>query len=106
MDIARKIRSEYNKAGKIAEQAISSIRTVYAFVGEKKTVEEFSTALNVSKKLGLRQGLVKGLAVGSGAAIFAIWSILSYYGSRLVMYHGVRGGTVFSAGNSIIVGGR
>lgn len=106
MDLSREIRSEYNKACTIAEQAISSIRTVYAFAGEKKTVEEFSRALNVSTELGLRQGLVKGLAIGSNAAIFATWSILSYYGSRLVMYHGFRGGTVFAVGNSIIAGGQ
>ncbi|PON59414.1 ABC transporter [Parasponia andersonii] len=106
LELSREIRSEYNKAGTIAEQAISSIRTVYAFVGEKKTLVEFSSALNVSTKLGLKQGLVKGLAIGSGATIFAIWSLLSYYGSRLVMYNGFQGGTVFAATNSIIVGGR
>ena len=47
MDIARKIRDEYGKAGTIVEQAISSVRTVYSFVGESKTIEEYSTALQV-----------------------------------------------------------
>ena len=105
MDLSEKIRKEYNKAGTIAERAISSIRTVYAFVGEKKTIQEFSKALCGSTKLGLRQGLVKGLAIGSGASVFAIWSFLSYFGSRLVMYQGVKGGTIFGAGISIINGG-
>ncbi|KAM0947899.1 putative Type 1 protein exporter [Dioscorea sansibarensis] len=36
--ISSKIREEYNKAGHIAEQAISSRRTVYSFVGQRKTV--------------------------------------------------------------------
>ncbi|PON37425.1 ABC transporter type 1, transmembrane domain containing protein [Trema orientale] len=106
VDLSGKIRSEYNTAGTLAEQAISSIRTVYAFVGEKKTVAIFSSALNASAKLGLRQGLIKGLAIGSNAMVFAIWSILSYYGSRLVMYDGVRGGTIFAVGSSVIIGGR
>lgn len=72
MSLARKIRIEYNKAGDIAEQAVSSIRTVYAFVGETKTINEFSAALQGSVKLGLRQGLAKGLAIGSNGVIFAI----------------------------------
>ncbi|KAE8710012.1 ABC transporter B family member 17 [Hibiscus syriacus] len=103
--IARKIREEYNKAGIIAEQAISSIRTVYAFVGESKTIAEFSVALQGSVKLGLRQGLAKGLAIGSNGVVFATWSFLAYYGSRMVMYHGAKGGTVFVVGAAIAMGG-
>ncbi|KAH7553986.1 hypothetical protein JRO89_XS12G0090700 [Xanthoceras sorbifolium] len=105
MGLARKIREEYNKAGTIAEQAISSIRTVYAFVGETKTITEFSSALQGSVELGLKQGLAKGLAIGSNGIVFAIWSFMSYYGSRMVMYHGARGGTVFAVGAAIAVGG-
>lgn len=105
MGLARKIREEYNKAGTIAEQAISSIRTVYSFVGESKTIDAFSDALQGSVKLGLKQGLAKGLAIGSNGVVFAIWSFLSYYGSRMVMYHGAKGGTVFAVGASIALGG-
>jgi len=103
--IARKKREEYNKAGTIAEQAVSSIRTVYAFVGESKTLSEFSKALEGSVKLGLRQGLAKGLAIGSNSIVFAIWSFMAYYGSRMVMYHGYKGGTVYAVGTSITFGG-
>ncbi|KAF8010919.1 hypothetical protein BT93_J1528 [Corymbia citriodora subsp. variegata] len=105
MNLARKIRKEYNKAGEVAEQAVSSIRTVYAFVGEDKTIAEYSTALRGSVELGLRQGLAKGLAIGSNGVVFAIWSFMSYYGSRMVMYHGAKGGTVFAVGAAIAVGG-
>ncbi|KAF8031806.1 hypothetical protein BT93_D0885 [Corymbia citriodora subsp. variegata] len=103
--IARKIREEYTKAGTIAEQAVSSIRTVYAFVGESKTLSEFSKALEGSVKLGLRQGLAKGLAIGSNSIVFAIWSFMAYYGSRMVMYHGYKGGTVYVVGMAVTVGG-
>ncbi|KAL3723206.1 hypothetical protein ACJRO7_035393 [Eucalyptus globulus] len=103
--IARKIRGEYNKAGTIAEQALSSIRTVYAFAGESKTLSEFSKALEGSVKLGLRQGLAKGLAIGSNSIVFAIWSFMAYYGSRMVMYHGYKGGTVYVVGAAITFGG-
>lgn len=105
MGLAKKIRDEYNKAGTIAEQAISSIRTVYSFAGENKTIVAFSDALEGSVKLGLKQGLAKGLAIGSNGVVFAIWSFMAYYGSRMVMYHGAKGGTVFAVGASLALGG-
>ncbi|KAF7134904.1 hypothetical protein RHSIM_Rhsim08G0062600 [Rhododendron simsii] len=105
MGIARKMRVEYNKAGTVAEQAISSIRTVYAFVGESKTIANYSAALQGTVKLGLRQGLAKGLAIGGNSIVFAIWSFTAYYGSRLVMYHGAHGGAVYVVGTTMIFSG-
>ncbi|KAK6155143.1 hypothetical protein DH2020_009391 [Rehmannia glutinosa] len=105
MSIARKIKDEYNKAGVIVEQAISSVRTVYSFVGESKTIAAYSVALEETLKLGMRQGLAKGLAIGSNGVVFAIWSFMSYYGSRLVLYHGAQGGNIFAVGVSITIGG-
>ncbi|XP_004304963.1 PREDICTED: ABC transporter B family member 15-like [Fragaria vesca subsp. vesca] len=103
--ISGKRRQEHIKTGTIAEQAISSIRTVYAYVGENKTITQFSAAIHGSTKLGLKQGLVKGLAIGSTYTVFAIWAVMSYLGSRMVIYHGALGGTVFAVGVSIINGG-
>lgn len=105
MGLAREIRDEYGKAGAVAEQAVSSVRTVYSFVAEARTMERFSAALQDSVRLGLRQGLAKGLAIGSNGITFAIWAFNVWYGSRLVMYHGAQGGTVFAVSASIVVGG-
>jgi ATP-binding cassette subfamily B (MDR/TAP) protein 1 len=102
---SRKLNEAYNIAGNIAEQALSSIRTVFAFVGEERTMTKFSDALNVTVKLGLKQGLVKGLAVGSGGLVFVIWAFNAWYGSRLVMYHGARGGRIFVTSGCILMGG-
>ncbi|KAJ0043447.1 hypothetical protein Pint_19371 [Pistacia integerrima] len=106
MNLARKMAEEYNKAGTIAEQAISSIRTVYSFVGETKTINEFSSALESLVNLGVKQGLAKGWAVGSNNIIYAIWSFVAYYGGTMVMYHGAKGGTVYAVASAIAVGGR
>lgn len=106
LSLARKTREEYNKAGTIAEQAISSITTVYSFVGETKTINEFSSALEILVELGVTQGLAKGWAVGSNSIVYAIWSFVAYYGARLVMYHGAHGGTVFAVANAISNGGQ
>ncbi|KAJ0704244.1 putative ABC-type xenobiotic transporter [Helianthus annuus] len=105
MRLSREIREEYNKADTVAQQAFSSVRTVYSFVGEKRTIKDYSDALEGTVKLGLKQGLAKGLAIGSKGVTFAVWAFLCWYGSRLVMYHGARGGTVWSVGALIAFGG-
>ncbi|RCV06779.1 hypothetical protein SETIT_1G191000v2 [Setaria italica] len=103
--IARRIREQYARPGAIAEQAVSSARTVYSFAAERSTVARFAAALEESMRLGLKQGLAKGLAIGSNAVTFAISAFTLWYGSRLVMYHGYQGGAVFSVSSAIVNGG-
>ncbi|CAN7025892.1 unnamed protein product [Brassica rapa subsp. trilocularis] len=105
ISITRKIREEYKEAGSIAEQAISLVRTVYAFGSETKLIAKFSAALEGSMKLGLRQGLAKGLALGSNGIIYAIWGFMTWYGSRMVMYHGAKGGNIFAVIMCVTSGG-
>ncbi|CAL9779205.1 unnamed protein product [Musa acuminata subsp. burmannicoides] len=105
MDLAKNIRDEYEKAGAIAEQAVSSVRTAYSSGAELRTMSMFSNALEDSVKLGLRQGLAKGVAVGSNAVTFAIWAFITWYGSRVAMHHGVKGGHIFAVGTAIVRGG-
>ncbi|PUZ76060.1 hypothetical protein GQ55_1G260600 [Panicum hallii var. hallii] len=104
-DLARRIRDQYARPGAVAEQAVSSVRTVYSFVAERATMARFSAALEESARLGLRQGLAKGVAVGSNGIAFAIYAFNIWYGSRLVMYHGYPGGTVFVVSSLIVIGG-
>ncbi|KAL8154316.1 hypothetical protein V2J09_012076 [Rumex salicifolius] len=105
MGTARKIREEYKEAGSIVEQAIASIRTVYAFVGEADTISRFSSSLQGSMRLGLKQGLAKGFAIGSSCLILGVSAFNCWYGSRLVINHGIQGGTVFAVGATIVGGG-
>ncbi|CAH2045069.1 unnamed protein product [Thlaspi arvense] len=105
IDVSRKIREEYNEAGSIAEQAISLVRTVYAFGSERMMLSKFSAALQGSVKLGLKQGLAKGIALGSNGISYAVWGFMTWYGSRMVMDHGAKGGTIFAVIVCISFGG-
>ncbi|KAL6650704.1 hypothetical protein ACP70R_009629 [Stipagrostis hirtigluma subsp. patula] len=105
LGISRRIREQYALPAAVAEQAVSSARTVYSFAAEGSTVARFSAALEESARLGVRQGLAKGLALGSNGVTFAIWAFNIWYGSRLVMYHGYPGGTVFAVSSAIVNGG-
>ncbi|CAN6246848.1 unnamed protein product [Urochloa humidicola] len=105
LGLARRTRDTYARPAAIAEQALSSVRTVYSFVAEASTAARFSAALEESVRLGLRQGLAKGVALGSNGIRFAIFAFNVWYGSRLVMDHGYKGGTVFVVSSVIVFGG-
>ncbi|EES06419.2 putative multidrug resistance protein [Sorghum bicolor] len=105
ISLARRIRELHTRPGAIAEQAISSVRTVYSFVAERSTAARFAAALDESVRLGLKQGLAKGVALGTGGIRIAILAFTVWYGSRLVMYHGYRGGTVYNVALIIVFGG-
>ncbi|XP_057484958.1 putative multidrug resistance protein [Actinidia eriantha] len=104
-ELGKNIQEAYGVAGGIAEQAFSSIRTVYSYVGENRTNEIFLAALERSMDFGIRQGLVKGFAIGSVGIAFAVWSFQAWYGSVLVTKYGAKGGDVFMAGVCIVSGG-
>ncbi|KAJ9169431.1 hypothetical protein P3X46_017631 [Hevea brasiliensis] len=105
MHIGTMGKEAYAVAGGIAEQAISSIRTVYSYVGEHQTLERFGNALQKSMELGIKQGLAKGLLIGSMGMIFAVWGFLAWAGSVLVTEKGEKGGAVFVSGICTILGG-
>ncbi|KDP26713.1 hypothetical protein JCGZ_17871 [Jatropha curcas] len=98
-------KEAYAIAGGIAEQAISSIRTVYSYVGEHQILDKFGNALEKSMKLGIKQGFTKGLLIGSMGMIFAAWAFLAWVGSVLVTEGGEKGGAVFVSGTCVILGG-
>ncbi|KAF5199427.1 Lipid A export ATP-binding/permease protein MsbA [Thalictrum thalictroides] len=103
--IGQKIHAAYSVAGGISEQALSSIRVIFSYVGERRTAEIFSAALDPSLKLGIKQGLVKGLAIGSIGITFAVWALQAWYGSILVTKKESKGGDILTAGVCIVYGG-
>ena len=103
--LGTKMKDAYGIAGSIAEQAISSIHTTYSYVGEHQTLHRFSCALKKSMKLGIKQGLTKGLLIGSMETIYAVWAFQAWVGSVLVIQGSETGSIVFIAGVCIMVGG-
>ncbi|XVE74907.1 hypothetical protein DITRI_Ditri12bG0056200 [Diplodiscus trichospermus] len=105
MNIGAEMKAAYGNAGGIAEQAVSSIRTVYSYVAEHQTVDKFSNALEKSMELGMKGGFTKGLLIGSMGMIYAVWAFQAWAGGVLVTEKGESGGAVFVAGICIILGG-
>ncbi|XP_066314909.1 putative ABC transporter B family member 8 isoform X1 [Miscanthus floridulus] len=103
--LSRQSRHEYAKANSLVEQALGSIKTVYSFTAEKRIIQRYTAILDKTIKLGIKQGIAKGLAVGFTGLSFAIWAFLAWYGGRLVMFHHVSGGRIYAAGISFVLGG-
>ncbi|KAL8489716.1 hypothetical protein ACS0TY_025564 [Phlomoides rotata] len=103
--LSRESFKEYGKANCIVGQALSSIKTVYSFTAERSIIDKYSVILDRAKKLGIKQGVAKGIAIGSTGLSFAIWALLAWYGSHLVMYRGESGGRIYAAALSFVLGG-
>ncbi|KAH0986856.1 hypothetical protein GBA52_014033 [Prunus armeniaca] len=105
MGLVMKGIEAYGVAGGFAEQAISSVRTVYSYVAENQTLNRFSTSLQKVTKLGIKVGLVKGLLMGSMGIIYIGWGFQAWVGTYLVTQKGEDGGHVFVAGFNVLMGG-
>lgn len=104
--LSEKGEAAYAEAGKVAEEVISQIRTVYAFVGEEKAVKTYSNSLKMALKTGKRSGLAKGVGVGfTYALLFCAWALLLWYSGILVRHGKANGGKAFTTIINVIFSG-
>uniref|UniRef100_A0AAY4E0D0 Bile salt export pump n=1 Tax=Denticeps clupeoides TaxID=299321 RepID=A0AAY4E0D0_9TELE len=76
----------YAKAGAVADEVLSSIRTVAAFGGEMKEVERYDRNLISAQRWGIRKGLIMGFFTGfMWLVIFLCYALAFWYGSSLVV---------------------
>lgn len=105
MGFVMKSIEAYGVAGGIAEQALSSIRTVFSYVGENQTLNRFSSALQKVLVFGIKLGLTKGLMLGTMGVIYIGWGFQAWVGTYLVTQKDEEGGHVFIAGFNVLMGG-
>uniref|UniRef100_A0A8C2YGB1 Bile salt export pump n=1 Tax=Coturnix japonica TaxID=93934 RepID=A0A8C2YGB1_COTJA len=83
--VSRELKA-YAKAGAVADEVLSSIRTVAAFGGEKKEVERYDKNLVYAQHWGIRKGIIMGLFSGyMWFVIFLCYALAFWYGSKLVL---------------------
>ncbi|WCJ39357.1 ABC transporter family protein [Euphorbia peplus] len=105
--LATKEEASYRKAGGIAEQAISSIRTVFSFVAEDSLAEKYADLLMKSVPIGLKVGFAKGAGMGVIYLVtYATWALAFWYGSILVSNREIKGGDAIACFFGVNVGGR
>uniref|UniRef100_A0A8C4NZR3 ATP-binding cassette, sub-family B (MDR/TAP), member 11a n=1 Tax=Dicentrarchus labrax TaxID=13489 RepID=A0A8C4NZR3_DICLA len=76
----------YAKAGAVADEVLSSIRTVAAFGGEEKESERYDRNLVEAQNFGVKKGTVIGVFQGYlWCIIFFCFALAFWYGSKLVI---------------------
>ncbi|XP_075982316.1 multi drug resistance 50 [Anticarsia gemmatalis] len=74
------------KAGAIAEEVLSAIRTVYAFSGQRKEIERYEVHLKDARKINIKKGLFNGIAMGTlFLCIFCAYALSFWFGYQLMI---------------------
>ncbi|PKA66622.1 ABC transporter B family member 19 [Apostasia shenzhenica] len=94
--------------GRLSEGAwaIAQVRAVYSFVGESKSLNSYSDAIQHTLKLGYKAGMAKGLGIGCTYGIACMsWALVFWYAGVFIRNGQSDGGKAFTAIFSAIVGG-
>ncbi|KAF8939988.1 P-loop containing nucleoside triphosphate hydrolase protein [Dissophora ornata] len=102
---ASKGQDSYSKAGSIAEQAFSSIRTIVAFGGQKRETEAYIQQLNAAFATGKQRSIATGLGLGSFMLIlFSTYGLAFWFGAHQVYDGNMQSGQVVSVFMGMIIG--
>ncbi|KAJ9585114.1 hypothetical protein L9F63_020544, partial [Diploptera punctata] len=84
--LAKKELAAYGKAGTIAEQVLSSIRTVVAFGGQASEAERYKANLVHAKNINVKRSFFSGLGFGLlWFFIYASYALAFWFGVGLVL---------------------
>ncbi|XP_056340958.1 ATP-binding cassette sub-family B member 5 isoform X2 [Oenanthe melanoleuca] len=76
--------SAYAKAGAVAEEILTAIRTVVAFNGQQKALEKYDANLEMAKRVGIQKSITTNTCLGlSQFFIFGSYALAFWYGTKL-----------------------
>ena len=74
--LSKKEMAAYAKAGAIALEVLSSIRTVFSFNGQKKELDRYCDNLDRAKRVGIQKGIAVGVSIGNlYLVLFGVYAI-------------------------------
>ncbi|XP_062500482.1 ATP-dependent translocase ABCB1-like [Corticium candelabrum] len=98
-------QTAYARAGAVASEVLSSIRTVVAFGGQEQETQRYEAKLDEAREFGKRKGISSGVAIGCVYFIvFAMFAIAFWYGSKLIEEDGMSPGTVITTFYALLIG--
>lgn len=84
--IAKKELDAYGAAGAIAEEVLSSIRTVMAFGGQRKELDRYSKNLVFARDNNIKRSMLAGIGFGTlWFFIYGSYALAFWYGVKLVL---------------------
>ncbi|NXM71059.1 MDR1 protein, partial [Serilophus lunatus] len=76
--------SAYAKAGAVAEEILTAIRTVVAFNGQQKALAKYDANLEMAKSVGVKKSITTNISLGvSQFLIFGSYALAFWYGTKL-----------------------
>eukprot|EP00108_Taenia_solium_P009067 TsM_000995600 transcript=TsM_000995600 gene=TsM_000995600 len=97
----------YSRANTIASEVLSSIRTVFAFIGQEKESARYNSNLGAAAKVSFKKNIVIGFGAGLiSFSIFASAGLTFWYGVKLISAGevGVDGGKIVSVVLAFLAG--
>ena len=95
----------YAKAGDIADDVLSSIRTVKAFNGQPIETKRYSDNLEDARKVGVKKGTFMGLSMGvTYLVLFFVYALAFWYGAKLILEDEYTIGDVLVAFFGVVMG--
>ncbi|KAI3637877.1 hypothetical protein MIR68_004526 [Amoeboaphelidium protococcarum] len=98
-------QESYAKAGAVAQETLTNIRTVTAFNAQERSIKKFSSMLDIALKTGVTKSWKTGVGFGLFfGMLFGIYSLAFWYGSILVEQGQIQGGDVLNVLFAVIIG--
>ena len=93
----------YEEASQVANDAVSSIRTVASFCAEQRVMDLYNKKCKAPAKHGVRQGIISGVGFGfSNLVLFCTYALIFYVGARFVEDGKAKFSEVFKVRNKFI----
>ncbi|XP_067147710.1 ATP-binding cassette sub-family B member 5 isoform X1 [Apteryx mantelli] len=78
--------SAYAKAGAVAEEILTAVKTVVAFNGQKKAIAKYDANLELAKSVGVKKSITTNTSLGvSQFLIFGSYALAFWYGTKLTV---------------------
>ncbi|XP_038296994.1 ATP-binding cassette sub-family B member 5 isoform X20 [Canis lupus familiaris] len=86
ISLTTKELNAYSKAGAVAEEVLSSIRTVVAFGAQEKEIQRYTQNLKDAKDVGIKKAIASKLSLGA-VYFFMIgtYGLAFWYGTSLIL---------------------
>ncbi|XP_029307520.1 ATP-dependent translocase ABCB1 [Cottoperca gobio] len=100
-----KEQTAYAKAGAVAEEVLSAIRTVFAFNGQDREINRYNKNLEKAKNMGIKKATSANFAMGfTFLMIYLSYALAFWYGSTLILSKEYTIGTVLTVFFVVLIG--
>ncbi|UJR24257.1 hypothetical protein I4U23_027224 [Adineta vaga] len=87
----------YGNAGIIAEEAISSIRTVLSYNGQEKEIQRYEQSLDKAKKSAIKKNIINGITMAIQLLfVYSLFGLGCWYGAKLIREENYTIGIVYT----------